>query len=43
MVHFGTKFGWNMMNTCKVIFDYSQKNNTNMLLHPQGKPLMARS
>ena len=31
--HLGIKFGWNMVNTCKVICDYSQKNNnTNMSL-----------
>jgi len=35
----GTKFGSSTIKTRKVIHE----NNTNMLLHPQDKPHMARS
>ena len=41
--HLGTKFGWNTINICEVICNYSQKNYTNMLSCPQGKPCVARS
>jgi len=43
--HPNAKFGCNTIkfNGRKVINNYLQKNNTNMLSHLQGKPLMARS